>query len=754
MPRIQPPSFAQSPDGDLYVARGDRAVQRWDGLLSAFVDAGVPAPSTAPTVGSSTAGTIVGQIYAYCRFVDSRGNVSNLSPVSSAHTIAISTKTITGATNASPIVITSVAHGLANDDTVKIIGVLGNYAANGTWTVKNKTNDTFELYQSTGSGAYASGGTIYKGAGQIDYTSVPTTTDTRVYKKQILRNKDGDTSVFYVDVETTDLADTTLSSTNADSALTTAVPLLDTQGRDLHVATHAEPPNWKRYAAFLKGRLWLAGQLEYREGGISVTNGSPTVTGLQTNWTSAMDGWELFPLGTSNTKSYTVGSINDSTQVITLDENYTGSTEAFLHYALVPPILNSNGGAERRTIYFSSAGIPESFCLARSLTLEEQDQGEITGLIPFENTLLVACERALYRIIYRTRPESDGYVTEVARRGMPNGNCWVRLDRTLFAIDRRGVWAYQGDSVQDVSEPIRGVFDGSATRHIHWTHAESFFAVADPDRSVIRWFVCLDGSRYPRHALVFCLRTTRWWIEEYPQPVAAGTVCQFSGKHTPVVSLPSRRVTALVETSGDAIPSDTTSTLKGTATSGAVLSLTDSAAAFTDDVVGAPLRILEGTGAGQQRTIISRTATVLTVDQPWLTLPDSTSKYQIGGIPWTWRCGRLKWTPSQKDARRSVEVLYQPTERAAATSVRRYVSYSASPELHYIDDDKNAVRTVEGEGDAWIDTTDSNGLVRHEYSDQQPDMVHGRETVQIELTGVTNHERLKIYEVVAEGTMR
>ncbi len=66
---------------------------------------------------------------------------------------------ITGATNASPIVITSEEHGLSTGSRVTITGVLGNLAANGTFTVTVVTADTFSLDDSTGDGAYTSGGT-------------------------------------------------------------------------------------------------------------------------------------------------------------------------------------------------------------------------------------------------------------------------------------------------------------------------------------------------------------------------------------------------------------------------------------------------------------------------------------------------------------------------------------------------------------------------------------------------------------------
>lgn len=68
--------------------------------------------------------------------------------------------TVTNATNASPIVITtSAAHLFASDDVVTIASVGGNTAANGTWVITVLSSTTFSLNGSTGSGAYTSGGT-------------------------------------------------------------------------------------------------------------------------------------------------------------------------------------------------------------------------------------------------------------------------------------------------------------------------------------------------------------------------------------------------------------------------------------------------------------------------------------------------------------------------------------------------------------------------------------------------------------------
>lgn len=76
------------------------------------------------------------------------------------------TATITGATQDNPVVITAAAHGFSNGDRVYIDGVGGMTEVNGaTYTVANKTDDTFELSGVNGSGytAYTSGGVARRG---------------------------------------------------------------------------------------------------------------------------------------------------------------------------------------------------------------------------------------------------------------------------------------------------------------------------------------------------------------------------------------------------------------------------------------------------------------------------------------------------------------------------------------------------------------------------------------------------------------
>lgn len=80
---------------------------------------------------------------------------------------------ITNATNATPIVITSAAHGLQTGDVVTIVNVGGNGAAKGTWTITRVDANSFSLDTSVGDGDYTGGGQWFEcleGAAGLEMT--------------------------------------------------------------------------------------------------------------------------------------------------------------------------------------------------------------------------------------------------------------------------------------------------------------------------------------------------------------------------------------------------------------------------------------------------------------------------------------------------------------------------------------------------------------------------------------------------------
>lgn len=73
------------------------------------------------------------------------------------------TGTITGATNASPVVITAVAHGLSTGNQIVITDVEGSTTANGPQTITVVDTDHFSLDGTAAGGVYSSGGVWYLG---------------------------------------------------------------------------------------------------------------------------------------------------------------------------------------------------------------------------------------------------------------------------------------------------------------------------------------------------------------------------------------------------------------------------------------------------------------------------------------------------------------------------------------------------------------------------------------------------------------
>lgn len=70
----------------------------------------------------------------------------------------------------------------------------------------------------------------------------------------------------------------------------------------------------------------------------------------------------------------------------------------------------------------------------------------------------------------------------------------------------------------------------------------------------------------------------------------------------------------------------------GTVTSAGASTLTDSTATWTiNEHVGKITRIIDGIGVDQFRTVVSNTATALTLDTAWTTSLNTTSKYTVGG---------------------------------------------------------------------------------------------------------------------------
>lgn len=744
-------SFAETPEGILLIANGCDPVLRWDGLTDEADTAGVLPPTTAPTLGGSGVGAIVGTYYAYLRFVDELGNYSNLSPLSTVYTATGSTGTITAATNATPIVVTSAAHGLTTGTTVKITGVGGNISANNTWTITVLTPSTFSLDTSTGTADYTGGGAWTSGVSTISYSLVVVPTEPKVVRRQLLRNTDGQTQTFYVDVDTTDLTGASFTSTLSDSFLSAqeSQPILDADGNAL-ANIYTVPPNHKTVLAHHLDRMFLAGQEDYVLGNVQTSLGSTSVVGVGTAWTASLAGRLLYVNGAK--RSFLISSVDVAAQTLTLSEAYTGATDLFAVYAIRPE------PTQARLVYFSEAGKPEAWPATNAFSLQE-DSDVITGLMPKDSFIYILERRHVYRFTFQDSPLTDGAVFLSANRGCINNRCWVVTDETAYMLDEQGVHAFGGGrGGESVSEQIKPLFNPTTDCpfKINWAASRYFHAVHLYSSSVIRWFVCFSGCDLPRHALCFNYRRQRWWLEEFAMPIGGSCGGTFRNQPRNFIGVNSRRVFLLEEGTLDG-PDATAGVVRGRVTSSSLCTLSDSLATFaTSGLVGSPLAIVGGAGKGQSRTITAVSATTLTVKQPWSVLPDTTSVYQLGGVPWRWQSGWFRFAPDETMAERRVEMVYQPTPQAATMDLRMRLDFAETPvnwRSPFSSGQGAGVESTAGNSDLVIDLSKSSGVAQKKFPAHKEFYIDGRRYSQLELRGFSGRDRVKIYELSYDGVL-
>jgi hypothetical protein len=136
---------------------------------------GADGPDTAPFFADVSGDVIIGKNGSLA-LQDGGGNEVGWLGVQ-----ADAAKAITGATNATPVVVTVAAHGYETGDTVFITGVLGNTAANGYRIVEVTGVNTFAItdldgIDVAGSGTYTTGGTStrYFGGGRFQTMAIGT----------------------------------------------------------------------------------------------------------------------------------------------------------------------------------------------------------------------------------------------------------------------------------------------------------------------------------------------------------------------------------------------------------------------------------------------------------------------------------------------------------------------------------------------------------------------------------------------------
>lgn len=225
-------------------------------------------------------------------------------------------------------------------------------------------------------------------------------------------------------------------------------------------------------AAALEDILFIGGghlyggslkQAPYGTGTISVTQGSPTVTGSGTTWNTLVDAGMLLQVG--NDRVYVVERIDSTTQ-LTLRDVYQGATATGTAYTLSPvyPVdvadpyedwdfvcvcANRIVVAAGTTIKFTEVNNPHTFTnfLGTQNTHTLPEGAQIVGLATSGQTLLIFTVRGIYTLDGLALSITDG-----------NGNPQHRIQQLSTEIVLAGAAGLAGSGQQWVVPATDGVY--------------------------------------------------------------------------------------------------------------------------------------------------------------------------------------------------------------------------------------------------------------------------------------------------------
>lgn len=650
--------------------------------------------------------------------------------------------------------------GIAAPPTAPVI----NAAGGGTITGEYFAYVVFvDRYDNISNPSPLSAGVTVTNVGEIIYTNVPIPTDPKVVQRQIWRNTAGQTLTFYQDVLTNDITSTTFTSTQSDNQLSREVSQVqfDQNGNTL-TFLYGVPPDWKPFNVQHLGRMYLSGEIVYTEGCVEVVTGSAVVKGIGTRWPANFAGRFLYV--NNGLAGVEIQSVNPATQQIVLTTTWTGASDNFLNYWIRP------APAEKNLLYYSGPGTPEAFPGPNAVSLPE-DGFEHTGLMSMTSFLYVLKQRRIYRFTVQADPAQDGFLFLAANRGCINQRCAIVIGDTAYLLDEQGIYSFDGGDVKDLSKPIQSIFRGNNRFYkVNWSPLRFWHGCFDENYEILRWFITLNGDYLPRHALCYNYDFNRWWIEEYPMPIGASAI----GKTPPapgtwrmggqdVLYYGSRAKKVYAIGYGQILdgPDPAAGTTRGPVSSAGQCSLTCNVAMFAaTGLIGSNVYIVAGTGEGQSRRITALSGQTLQIGQPWLILPDTTSVFQIGGVPWEWRSGRLQFADNEERNTRKLVFGWRPltpdSPQSPEAVIQFYQDYSTSAVVNnfsWTKGQRRGVSAQKGSTEQRVDLTRTQGVADINFDAQRERNTDAPRRVTVDITGVGNDEQMTVKSVEMQGAV-
>lgn len=511
------------------------------------------------------------------------------------------------------------------------------------------------------------------------------------------------------------------------------------------------PPDFKKVMFMHQDRAYYCADAVYSVGTASTTSGSREITGSDTTWTEAFVGRYFY---------------NNSESAPLVIEAYISATHlrattaatasaAFQTYSIRPD------PAYRNSVFYSEQDEPESVPISQNVVTVQQsggnDEDEMVGGMPFGSVAYLLFDRHIYTLSSYQQPVLDANVTLLANRGALCQRCWDIFEGMAYLMDASGPYSMTpGGAIN----PIGGAIQNYFRDNMDFSKKETFHVTCDPILEIVRFFVVLrtDTVSRPKRALAYHLRTKGWWLETYHCQFGDSGRTEIGSKLRAIAGGEDEAIYFMGEGNTDVVPTQ----YRGTATAGTATTLTDSAAAFGAEVVGAPVAIVSGTGKGQVAIVTARTATQLTVASWPTATPDTTSVYLLGAVEYEYLSAQLAVNDSEEWHLAGAEVSFAPTASAALMDVRRYWNHDTTADPNAVDSGVPQtlfpiVTTKAGDPSHVIDlrrnrgSGESGGVAFCPFSGRRNERFEARRELTLQFKGFQGDDQIVIYDAQVLG---
>ncbi len=279
-----------------------------------------------------------------------------------------------------------------------------------------------------------------------------------------------------------------------------------------------QPPPLCSMIAEHRGRIFGLGSTVVTLTGVTVSTAS-TAT-FTTTGSVMSSGWagRLFKVG-GNSKVYRITTMSGNTLGV-LSEVYTGTAgvaTGVTFFSAAPDML-----------YWSRAGFPESWDLARFARRVMQDDSDIpSGLVSHHEVLHLLGQRSVRMLDYSSDPASGQLVRVPTALGCWNQRCIVPANGRIYCWGRTGAWTSNGLIPKHISAPINDLIDGTtvgSADNFDVSKFEQFHGVFDPWERVVIWLYCNTTDTNPQRAIVFDVDTERMWLATFKAGILSSTM--------------------------------------------------------------------------------------------------------------------------------------------------------------------------------------------------------------------------------------